>query len=143
MRKVLFSDSFVHMSSSILTTAGRWCRWEAGRWGWARSWWRAPAGCVWSAGSPQWRTPCVWPSGWCFELSPLRAAEDHGREDRRRRDRPGDWATLPSAASTYSCLSSKQKDKRGWSSYSEQVWKEAQSTKRWQDINTINACGYL
>lgn len=48
-----------------------------------------------------------------------------GTRDRRRSDRPGDWGAVLSAASTYSCLSSKQIETEGereWWSYSEQVW---------------------
>lgn len=63
-----FSDCRLLLSCS----AGRWCRWGAGRWGSAWSWQRAPAGSSWPAGSPRSGTLGGWPTWSCAGRAPWR-----------------------------------------------------------------------
>lgn len=57
---------------SLSCSAGRWCRWEAGRWGWGWSWRTAPAGSSWPAGSPRSEMLGEWPIWSCAERAPWR-----------------------------------------------------------------------
>lgn len=60
-------------------SAGRWCRWAAGKWGWGWSWQRAPAGSSWPGGSPRSGTPGEWLTWSCVGPSPWLRLDFGGR----------------------------------------------------------------
>lgn len=76
-----------HVAAALSCWAGRWCRWEAGRWGWGWSWRTAPADSSWPADSPRSETLGGWPTWSCAERAPWRLDFDLLDQELRERSK--------------------------------------------------------